>query len=97
MTTSVPMTGGMAIVEAMALGKAVVATRSGGVPEILSDGIDGLLVTPGDVGELAGALSRLVKSPDLRSELGGAARRRAGDFSAPRFVAEALAAIRRPV
>jgi glycosyltransferase involved in cell wall biosynthesis len=88
---------GMAIVEAMALGKAVVATRSGGVPEILSDGIDGLLVAPGDVGQLTGALARLVDSSDLRTQLGSAARQRAAHFSAPRFVAEALAAIRKPL
>lgn len=85
---------GMAIVEAMALGKAVVATSAGGVPEIVSDGVDGVLVAPGNVARLAGALARLIASPELRVQLGSAARQRALRFSGPRFVAEAMAAIR---
>ncbi len=68
---------GRAIVEAMACEKPVVATRSGGVPEIVLDGESGLLITPGDVDELAGALLRLVQDAGWRQEMGGAARARA--------------------
>lgn len=85
---------GMVIVEGMALGKAVVATNSGGAPEIVTDGVNGMLVEPGDVQGLAGALSRLVASAELRRDLGTAARVRAADFSARRFVDGVLAAVR---
>jgi glycosyltransferase involved in cell wall biosynthesis len=85
---------GMVIVEAMALGKAVVATDSGGAPEIVTHEVNGLLVAPGEVAELAKSLSRLVTTPGLRRRLGEAARERAKAFSAPRFVAEVLAAVR---
>jgi glycosyltransferase involved in cell wall biosynthesis len=85
---------GMVIVEAMALGKAVVATDSGGAPEIVTHEVNGLLVAPGQVAGLAQALSRLLASRELRRRLGEAARQRATHFSAPRFVAEVLAAVR---
>lgn len=85
---------GMVIVEAMALGKAVVATNSGGAPEIVTDGVNGMLVMPGDVSELVGALSRLVGSQDLRRDLGSSARARAADFSAQRFIDRVLAVVR---
>jgi glycosyltransferase involved in cell wall biosynthesis len=85
---------GMVIVEAMALGKAVVATRAGGPPEIVTDGINGLLVEPGDVSGLVAALSRLIESSALRRQLGAAGRERARRFAAPRFAADVLAAVR---
>ncbi len=64
------------ILEAMAAGLAVVATRVGAVPEMIRDGIDGLVVAPHDVEALAGALRLLLESPDLRTALGGSARTR---------------------
>jgi glycosyltransferase involved in cell wall biosynthesis len=87
---------GMVIVEAMALGKAVVATRSGGAPEIVSDDVDGLLVAPGDVADLTRVLAELTRCPQLRARLGSAARQRARHFSTARFVTEVLAAVRTP-
>ena len=51
---------GMVLIEAMAMGKPVVATRVGGIPEIVEDGVNGLLVPPGDVPALARALSRYI-------------------------------------
>jgi glycosyltransferase involved in cell wall biosynthesis len=84
---------GMVIVEAMGLGKAVIATRSGGPREIVVDEVNGLLVEPGDVAGLVEALSRLADSPELRTRLGESARQRAIQFSAPRFVADVWAAI----
>jgi glycosyltransferase involved in cell wall biosynthesis len=62
--------------EAMSLGKAVLATRVGGVEEQLVDGESGLLAAPGSVEELAGALSRLLGDPALRQRLGARARTR---------------------
>jgi glycosyltransferase involved in cell wall biosynthesis len=88
---------GMVIVEAMALGKAVVATRSGGVPEIVNDGIDGRLVPPGDIAALVRVLSQLIDSPQARRTLGEAAQRRANDFSVPRFVNQVRTAIGEPL
>lgn len=60
---------GRSIIEAMALGAPVVASRVGGIPEILEDGQDGLLVAPGDVGELASALRQVLSDADLRDAL----------------------------
>lgn len=67
---------GYTITEAMAAGVAVIATRTGGIPEIVVEGESGLLVTPGSVDELAMALDRLASDESLRSRLGQAARRR---------------------
>ncbi len=72
---------GIVNLEAMAAGKAVVAARVGGVPEIVLDGETGLLVPGGDVPALAEALSHLAASPDLCAALGAAGRRRSGLFT----------------
>lgn len=61
---------GLAILEAMALGKAVVATRAGGPTEIVAEGETGLLVPPANPSSLAGALRRLLRDPDLRKAMG---------------------------
>lgn len=68
---------GLAVLEPMSLGKAVVATAVGGVPEILEDEVSGLLVPPADEDALADALGRLLADPALRARLGAAARARA--------------------
>jgi glycosyltransferase involved in cell wall biosynthesis len=68
---------GRAIVEAMACEQPVVATRSGGVPEIVVQGETGLLVPPGEHRELAAALLTLVRDVDLRQRMGRAGRARA--------------------
>ena len=60
--------------EAMACGCAVVASRTGGIPEILADGVDGLLVPPGDALALSEAIARLLKDPKFRLALGRRAR-----------------------
>lgn len=64
-----------AILEAMAAGKPVIATRVGGSPEQIIDGVTGLLVPPQDAGAIAQALLRLLRSPGLRREMGTAAQR----------------------
>jgi len=62
----------VAVLEAMASGKPVVATRVGENPRIIDDGVDGVLVDARDVDGMAAALSRLIDSPDLRRRLGRA-------------------------
>lgn len=76
---------GMVVVEAMALGKPVVATVPGGPGEVITDGVDGQLVRYGDVEGLAGAVLRYLDEPGFAASCGGAARRRARSFSAQRF------------
>jgi glycosyltransferase involved in cell wall biosynthesis len=58
------------IIEAMALGRPVIATNVGGIPEIITHEKDGILVRPGDPKELERALYRLITDPDLRSRMG---------------------------
>ncbi len=64
-----------ALLEAMALEVPVVATRIAGIPRLIRDGENGLLVEPGDEKSLAAALSRLLEDAALRAELGRTARR----------------------
>lgn len=61
---------GRVIVEAGFLAKAVVGTRVGGIPELLEDGVTGLLVEPRDPGEIAEAVNRLLSNGDLAKALG---------------------------
>jgi glycosyltransferase involved in cell wall biosynthesis len=65
---------GMVYTEALAMGTAVVASRSGGVPEFIEHGVTGLLATPGDVDELARMLERLLVDPVERERLASAGR-----------------------
>ncbi len=67
---------GRVLLESMALGLPIVATRVGGVPEIVEDGGTGVMVPPGDPDAFAAALLRLLADPALARELGGAGRRR---------------------
>jgi glycosyltransferase involved in cell wall biosynthesis len=77
------------LMEAMATGRPVVATRIAGIPELVDDGGSGLLVTPGSVSELAGALERLATSPSVRAKMGRAGCRRVKEsFDAARCAAQ---------
>ena len=67
---------GIALLQAQAAGVPVVASRAGGMPEAVEDGVTGLLVAPGDVPALADALRRLADDPALRESMGAAARAR---------------------
>jgi len=63
---------GISILEAMALRRPVVAAAVGGIPEVITDGVDGLLVPPADPAALAVAVVRLIRDPVLRERIAGA-------------------------
>ena len=67
---------GLVIVEAMAMGRPVIASDGGGPREIIADGVTGFLSPMGDPGALAERIALLLGDPDLRRALGGAARQR---------------------
>ncbi len=65
---------GLVFVEAMREARPVIGCAAGGMPEVVSDGVNGLLVAPGDSAALAGAINRLAASPELRERMGRAGR-----------------------
>lgn len=65
-----------ALLEAMAVGRPVVATDVGGNPEVVVDGETGFLVSPGDPRHLASSVIKLLQAPELAAEMGAAGRRR---------------------
>jgi spore coat protein SA len=75
---------GLSVLEAMASGLPVVASRLGGVPEIVVDGETGFLVGPGDIDELHDRLALLLADPVLAADMG----RRARDRVLERFTWE---------
>jgi glycosyltransferase involved in cell wall biosynthesis len=79
-------TFGNVVTEAMSRGRAVVASRLGGIVDIIEDETSGLLVTAGDEQALAAAMQRLVDDEGLRSDLGTAARTRVERFAASRVL-----------
>jgi glycosyltransferase involved in cell wall biosynthesis len=72
---------GRALVEAMAAGLPIVATRVCSIPEVLADGEAGLLVEPASAPALAQGIERLLRDPELRGRLAKAARERARGYS----------------
>jgi glycosyltransferase involved in cell wall biosynthesis len=73
----------------MAAGRPVVATRVGGVPDLVEHGVAGWLVEAGDVEGLAGAIGGLLADPEQRRRFGAAGRRRVfPTFGAARLVAD---------
>jgi glycosyltransferase involved in cell wall biosynthesis len=63
------------ILQAQAMARPIVATRIGGIPEVVEDGVTGLLIEPRDHAALAAAIVRLLDDPALRAQLGEAERR----------------------
>ncbi len=59
----------IAIIEAMASGLPIVATRVGGIPDQIENGVNGILIEAGSADQLASALEKLVSSPDLRTSM----------------------------
>jgi glycosyltransferase involved in cell wall biosynthesis len=68
------------VMEALTLGIPPVATRVGGTPEVITSGVEGLLVPPGRPDELGAAIASLARAPDLRREMSRAAMQRASTF-----------------
>lgn len=80
---------GVVLAEAMAAGLPCVATRVGGIPEVVAEGETGLLVPAGDPEALAQAVLRLLRDPGLRRRMGRAGRRRVREhFSIERMTAD---------
>ena len=77
---------GIVILEAAAHGKAVVSTRSDGPQSIITDGVDGVLVSPGDPTALAVALTHVLSNDDYRARLSAAARTMASNYTWKRVV-----------
>lgn len=78
----------VALLEAMALGRPVVATRVGGIPQVVTDGADGLLVPAGDEDALVAAVRRVLDDPQLATQLGARARHTVAErFGLPAMVA----------
>lgn len=75
-------------IEAMACGKAVVGTLTGGIVDQIEDGETGFLVPPGDPVALRGAMARLVAEPELRDRMGIAGERRSSAFKAHAVVSQ---------
>lgn len=88
---------GQVVLEAMAAGVPVIAARAGGPAELITDGVDGVLTTPGDCAALAAALRRLHDDAELRRTLALAAKARSLEFTPERTAAQLLAVYRQIV
>jgi glycosyltransferase involved in cell wall biosynthesis len=87
---------GTSLLDAMACGKAIVATEAGGIPEVVAHDVTGLLVPPRDERTLAAAIVLLLKEPERRAAMGRAGEERVRRFfSAERMVQETLAVYER--
>ena len=81
------------VLEALAVGTPVVATAVGGVPEVVVDGVNGLLVPPHDVAAIAAAVERVVSEADLRRSLADAAPASVEELAEPRILRRIVEAI----
>lgn len=81
------------LLEALAAGTPVIATEVGGIPEVLRDGENGLLVPAGDVDALAAAIDRLVHDDALRASLAAAAAPSVEELAEPRILSRIVQAI----
>src|SRR5438128_11858115 len=83
---------GTSLLDAMACARPIVATRAGGIPEIVEDEVNGLLVPPRDARALADAIVRALNDEALRRRLGDAGLARVRErFTVERMVAETAA------
>ena len=82
---------GSVLLDALAFGVPVAATRAGGIPEVVEEGVTGLLAPAGSPGELADVIVRLATDEALRAKMSAAARARAADFSVAKMAERTLA------
>jgi len=94
--STIPEPFGQVVIEAMAAGVPIIAADAGGPAEVVTDGVDGLLVAMGDVDALAGALTRMAGDPELRDRLADAGRVTAAAF-APDVIAGSVEDVYRQV
>jgi len=85
---------GIAFLEAMAAGLPVVACRAAAIPEVIEDGVTGVLVAPRDPAALAGAMQDLLASPERRRAMSEAGRRSVTRFTPERVAGRLLEAVR---
>jgi glycosyltransferase involved in cell wall biosynthesis len=84
---------GLVVLEAMVRGKAVICSRIGGLPEIVDDGVTGLLFEPGNAKDLAEKIRYLWDKPDLCQKMGQAGRNKAMQLYSPEKYYESLMAV----
>lgn len=82
---------GSVLVDALLLGKPIAATRAGGIPEVVEDGVSGLLAPVGDTDALGHAIARLLIDRALAQRLGAAARARSAEFSVEKMTERTVA------
>jgi glycosyltransferase involved in cell wall biosynthesis len=85
----------IAVLEAMAAGLPIIATRVGGIPELIEDGVEGFLLAPGDIAALSERIERLTTDPTLRAQMGTRSREKAQRFDHQVMVAQLTQEIRR--
>jgi glycosyltransferase involved in cell wall biosynthesis len=82
---------GRVIIEAFARGRGVVGTDGGGIPDLVTDGVEGFLVPPFDDEVLAARIEEILRDPELAARLGAAARARFGEWdTSPQTLARQL-------
>jgi glycosyltransferase involved in cell wall biosynthesis len=84
---------GMALIEAMLNGRACITTSNTGASELLTSGVDGIVVDPADEDQLAAAILRLYESKELRAEMGAAAAIRAREIAVSGLYDQAIASL----
>jgi glycosyltransferase involved in cell wall biosynthesis len=84
---------GLVLLEAMRAGLPIVATSAAAIPEVVTDGLTGILVPPDDPDQLAAAIIELIQNPTQRRKMGAAGFERLKNFFSPEQMAKGVAAV----
>ena len=84
---------GRVLLEAMAMGKPVVGTRVGGIPDLIEDGVNGFLVEPGNEIQLTEAILRILTEKELAKQLGANGRRKIQSRYSAAYMVQAIEAV----